>query len=103
MIAIINRKVYDTETAEFVAGTQSSHSNGDFSYYEEALYKTKKGAFFLYGKGGALSRYSEPCADGSGPGRKISVMTEEEAYEWLEENKLNDAICRHFQHMIEEG
>ena len=53
----IRGKVYDTETAELVA----AHSVGDYgdpAGYEEKLYRSPEGFFFLYGIGGEQSAYS---------------------------------------------
>lgn len=65
----INRKVYNTDTAIEVKRNTVSYF-GDPAGYEEILYKTAKGAFFVYGVGGAESKYAEP---------DITPVTEEEA------------------------
>ena len=54
----INKKVYNTETAAVVKTNTVSYF-GDPAGYEETLYKTKKGDFFVYGIGGAESKYPE--------------------------------------------
>ena len=51
----IDRKMYDTETAELLASSSNGYGHGDFRYMEEQLYRKKTGEFFLYGEGGALS------------------------------------------------
>ena len=48
---IINKKVYDTETAEFVAEYHNGYFRRDFRYEYEGLYKSKKGQFFIHGIG----------------------------------------------------
>jgi len=63
----------------------SPHNCTDFGYFEEELYKTKKGTWFLFGKGGALSPYAISVSGGTGEGQSIRVLTEEEAQEWAEE------------------
>lgn len=53
----IRDKVYDTETADLI----TSHSVGDYgdpAGYEERLYRSPEGYFFLYGIGGEQSAYS---------------------------------------------
>ena len=65
----INRKVYNTETAEQV-NQKTFGSFGDPAGYEEILYKTRKGDYFIYGVGGPDSKYPE--AD-------IVAVTKEEA------------------------
>ena len=73
---IINRKVYNTETADKV-GTAVSGMFGDPAGYEESLYKTKKGLYFLHGIGGAESPYPE---------EDIKALTEKEATAWMAKN-----------------
>lgn len=56
MKKIICKKVYDTETAELVK-KQTFGYFGDPAGYEESLYKTPEGYYFLYVNGGAESKY----------------------------------------------
>lgn len=54
----INRKCYNTETATAIKTNTNSYF-GDPAGYEETLYKTNKGDFFIYGIGGETSKYPE--------------------------------------------
>lgn len=72
MKVIIKRKTYNTETAEKLDERFVSFF-GDPAGYEENLYKTKKGDFFLYAKGGSQSKY---------PKETIIPLTEKERAEW---------------------
>lgn len=87
MKKIISGKVYDTDTAKELGSFRSPGGPGDFSHYEETLYRKKTGEFFLYGIGGPMSRYAK--ADGlnswSG-GDRIMPMSFAEAREWAENN-----------------
>lgn len=87
MKKIISGKVYDTDTAKELGSFRSPGGPGDFSHYEETLYRKKTGEFFLYGIGGPMSRYAK--ADGlnswSG-GDRIMPMSFAEAREWAETN-----------------
>jgi len=65
----INRKVYNTDTATAVKTVTYSYF-GDPAGYEETLYKTSRGDYFVYGIGGAESKYAEET---------IIVVTAEEA------------------------
>lgn len=99
MKKIINRKVYNTETAELIGKYWNGLRTNDFHYVYEELYITKKGSWFLYYSGGALSKYGE-----SGSGTEgIIPLEPEEAYEWLEENDCNEAIEKYFADKIEEA
>lgn len=85
MKKIINGRMYNTETAKFIACRDNGRSCSDFSYMEEALYRKRTGEFFLYGEGGAMSKYSVSYGDNSwGGGSEIIPLTEEKAKKWLE-------------------
>jgi len=58
MRKVIESKVYDTETAELIFEWDNGCLGGDFNSCEEALYKTKKGAWFIAGSGWPMSRYA---------------------------------------------
>ena len=75
MKRIICKVEYDTETAELVA-KKISGEFGNPAGYEEILYKTPDGKFFLYGVGGAESPYAE---------EGIKRMSAAKADEWLAE------------------
>lgn len=58
MKKIICKVEYDTETAELIAKFTSGEM-GDPKGYEESLYKTPDGKYFIYVNGGAESIYPE--------------------------------------------
>ena len=70
------KRIFDTTKAE-VQGTRAFSYYGDPAGYEEKLYKTKGGLYFVWGLGGADSPYSE--------GEDIRPLTEKEAKAWLAE------------------
>ncbi len=85
MKRIIGGTTYNTATAVCL-GHVSYGNQGGFNHFEEWLYQTKKGAFFLAGSGGAMSRYAESCSDGStSGGSRITPLTDEDTREWAEE------------------
>ena len=69
MKKIICKKEYDTETATLIKA-YSFGNLGDPNGYEETLYKTAKGDYFVYGVGGCDSKYPEET---------IFVISEEDA------------------------
>ena len=83
MKKIIDGKTYNTETAEFL-GVYQHLWKGDFHYCREELYRTKKGTYFIYGAGGALSRYSKLIGHTSTGGEDFEILTYEEAKDWAE-------------------
>lgn len=86
MKKIVNGKLYDTDTAKEVGCYSNGYGTGDFQYCYESLYRKRTGEYFLYGRGGARSKYSERCGNGWSEGWMIIPYTEEEAKEWAVEN-----------------
>ena len=72
MKKIIAKVEYNTETAELVE-KHVFGSFGDPAGYEEDLYKTESGKLFLYGVGGAESKYAEET---------IKRISADKAAEW---------------------
>lgn len=74
MKKVIGRAEYDTETATLVK--KHTYGNfGDRDGYEESLYVTEKGLYFLYVCGGEDSPY---------PREDIKRISKEKANEWLD-------------------
>ena len=73
MKKIICKKTYDTEASTIVK-KYTSGSFGDPKGYEETLYVTADGAFFLYENGGESSIH---------PKENIKRMSKKAADEWL--------------------
>lgn len=75
MLKTICGKTYDTDNAELVK-RKSVGIFGDPAGYEEALYKTEAGLYFLYVNGGEESVY---------PKEDIKRMSKANAEKWLAE------------------
>ena len=73
MQKIICKKLYDTEASEIVKKVTFG-SFGDADVYEETLYVTADGAYFLYENGGESSIH---------PKENIKRMSKKSAEEWL--------------------
>ena len=85
MRKIINKKMYDTDTAECVEEFENTPYKSNFHYYKKMLYRKKTGEFFLYGYGnGATSYRTEYIGGTCSSGEKIIPLTEEDAKEWVE-------------------
>ena len=74
MKKIICKKEYDTEAATLVKKHTVGYF-GDPAGYEETLYQTPEGLYFVYVCGGETSPY--PCED-------ISRLAKTKVNEWLE-------------------
>ncbi|MBO5939276.1 MAG: hypothetical protein J6Q82_07265 [Clostridia bacterium] len=73
MKKMICKVEYNTETATMVE-QHTSRFFGDPAGYEETLYQTPDGKYFLYTNGGEDSPYTE---------ENIKRMSREKAREWL--------------------
>ena len=76
MQKIICKKVYDTASATVVKKVTSGFY-GDPAGYEETLYITPDGFYFLYTNGGSESKY---------PTEDIARKSKAAAEKWLAEN-----------------
>ena len=85
MKQVIAGKSYNTETATKLAEAGAGLGYSDFKHWYEILYRTKKGAYFLAGYGGPMTRWARPAQGGGTTGSEgIRVLTEQEAREWVE-------------------
>ena len=76
MKKVICKVEYDTDNAQLIAKFTSGQF-GDAAGYEESLYKTENGKFFLYVNGGADSIH---------PVENITRMSADKATAWLEDH-----------------
>lgn len=103
MKRVIEKKLYNTATAEKIAEWNNGRGRADFNGIEETLYRTKKGAFFLKYWGGAATSYAEILGSHSSEGSGIKPLSNQESLEWLE-NTGNDEIALNlFPDEIEEA
>lgn len=77
MKKIICKKVYDTETASLVHKFTQGYL-GDPAGFEETLYKTPEGLYFLYVSGGETSPY---------PAEDILRLAKTKVNGWMEAHK----------------
>ncbi len=73
MKKIIRKTEYDTEAATLIKKFTVGEF-GDAEGYEESLYQTEKGLYFLYVNGGEASLY---------PTENIKCVSKAKAEEWL--------------------
>ena len=103
MKRILDGKRYNTETAEKIASYSNGLGKGNFRNYDETLYKTKNGNWFLSGEGGPMTKYSHPCGNMTSGGEAIIPMDPDEARRWLESHDKTDALESHFTDKIVEA
>lgn len=93
MKKVINGKLYDTATAKLLGRWDNGFYGDDYGHCEESLYKTLKGAYFLAGEGGPMSKYAKSCGCG---GTGIEVIEESVAMAWLEKYGEDGALLEFF-------
>ena len=93
--------MYDTETAKFLGSCEYGRP-GDFNhYYREELYRTKSGKYFVYGEGGARTRYAGRSGDLWTDGEMIDPVTEDVAKLWAEKELTGDEYEAAFGDVVE--
>lgn len=103
MRQIIQGKRYDTETATLV-GEASHGYGGDFSSWEAGLWRTPRGAFFLAGEGGPMTRWARSVDHSTtSGGRGIIPLSREEARGWAEDHLGTDVLEQFFPDMIRDA
>ncbi|MFW8596971.1 hypothetical protein ACOJBZ_02560 [Enterococcus innesii] len=79
MKKIIEGKSYNTETATLIAEFRIGNRS-DAKGIEEEVYQTKKGQYFMYFGGGALTEYREEVSPRNySDNEDIKLITEKEA------------------------
>ena len=102
MKKIINRKIYDTDTAELIHHWDNGMYGNDFRSCEESLYITKNGALFINGSGGPMSKYAEHFGNTTAGSSNIILLTKDEALDWLEQHDGTESIKKYFKEDIKE-
>ncbi len=103
MKKVIDGKLYNTDTATGWWNWNNGYGHNDFNYCEETLYLSKKGAWFMHGEGGGNSIYSGSSGDSTGPGDQVTLLSADEALDWLSHYDGVDAIEEHFADQVQEA
>ena len=100
MKRIIDGKTYNTKTATLICDTSNEYSRSDFKFESSDLYVTKKGAYFIAGSGGALSRFARRVSDGYCGGEGIIPISREDALSECERHGDTDDAAEFFGGML---
>jgi hypothetical protein len=103
MKQVIERKVYNTETARQIAEWSNNLGRSDYYGVEETLYVSRKGQHFLHYWGGAASKYAENGPGYSSEGCGIELLSPDKAVEWLESKGYASTLEEEFPEYLEEG
>lgn len=107
MKKIINQKVYNTKTAIEIAEYRNEKNRSNFLWMQETLYLTKNENWFIYGEGGAMTKYAS-IGVYRGDGSDIVLLSYNEAFDWVVEHQSDisdsdEIIEKYFNDMISEG
>ena len=102
MKKVVKGRVVDTEKMAKLAEVRFGNVT-DYNYVWETLYfDPESKSFYLYGRGGAASRYAEPVGINQwSEGEKLLRLTKGLALQWLEENQIS--ITDEMQTILEEA
>jgi hypothetical protein len=98
VLRIIDGKRYDTETATLICDISPNDFHyDDFRYESTHLYRTGKGAWFMAGEGGPLSRWAQPVGQsGKCSGEGIQIISDEEARDLIEQHGKPEQVEEFF-------
>ena len=82
MTKVINRKTYRSHTAQLIVTLPSPFPKTSNKWHETGLYRTQRGAYFLAGEGGSLSRWAQSTPNGAIPGKGIEPISKDEARDY---------------------
>ena len=101
MKKVVKGRVVDTEKMAKLVEVRFGNVT-DYNYVWETLYWDEESkSFYLYGRGGAASRYAEPVGINQwSEGEKLLRLTKGLALQWLEENQIS--ITNEKQKILEE-
>lgn len=104
MKKIINGRKYDTDTANTIAEWDNGRGVNDFKYELETLFLKRNGEYFLFGEGGAMSKYAQNMGDNSwSGGAAIIPLSYESARQWAEKHLDADDYEEAFGEVSEDG
>ncbi len=79
MRKVINGKTYRTHTAQLIVTLPSPFPTTDHKWHDTRLYRNQRGAYFLAGEGGSLSRWAKATPHGAIAGEGIEPLSKDEA------------------------
>ena len=103
MRKIINGRTYNTETSKEIGSWDNGIYGNDFRNCSEDLYKNTKGAYFLVGEGGPMSKYAVSHGNQTSGNKELIPMTAAEAQEWAEGHLTVEEFEEEFGEQEEAG
>ena len=90
MKKVVKGRIIDTDKMVKVSEVRCGNVT-DYNYVRETLYfDPESKSFYLYGRGGAASRYAEPVGINQwAEGERLTKITKGLVLLWLEDNNIN--------------
>ncbi len=76
---VINGKTYRSHTAQLIVTLPSLFPKASNKWHDTRLYRNQRGAYFLAGEGGSLSRWAKSTPRGAIKGEGIEPISKDEA------------------------
>ena len=96
MKQVIDGKLYDTEKSTKLAIWSNGSPIESDLWLEETLYKTAEGDYFICGRGGTITPYSERNGEQRHAGSAIRPLTRHEAAVWTALRHEKDLLDTEF-------
>lgn len=98
MKQIIDGLTYNTETATeiCVLGSDGNTSQRDFRWWSARLFITKKGRFFMAGRGGPMSPFAVRCGNGTSGSDGIIPLSHDQARSYAEREASPEVVEQFF-------
>ena len=104
MKKVIDGKLYNTDTADLIAEDDNGRPDNDVHHFRQELYRTGKGACFVFREGGALSSMQARSGSNTFIGSEgIEALSEDEAFELLQDWNDIEAREEYFEDRIQEA
>ena len=103
MKKMIDKKMYNTETAVEIADFWNGLGPRDFDNESETLYLTKSGNWFLHGVGGPFTQYATCTGNMKSGSEKIIPLSIDKVIKWCELRDEYHVIEKYFPSHISEA
>lgn len=103
MRKVINGKVYDTDKSEEIFHWSNDYAMSDFRWREKTLYRTAKGAWFLFHEGGPMTDMATRAGDMYTSGKDIEVLDKDDVIGFLEKHQAINTLEKYFPDYLEEA
>ena len=104
MIQIVGELKYDTDKALPITTIESKRSKLDAHYWAETLYRTKRGNWFIHGRGGPGTQYCTRLDETTmAGGERIVPVPPGDALLWLSNARHSELVDQYFGEHIQEA